>query len=356
MSQSNKQKQTTKVIVKIGSDVIKQKRRRVKRQKQKAPEPQPQPQIRQSFGTLLPQNTSFNSNIQSSLENVLKQQADLNALFNKLQSSSQSSFTSNIKNPLENILKTESNLNKTVDKLRADQRPEDNEGQNAQLVSGLNLNNDRPIDYQELLEKQLVKEMGTQMDINLSDSYTQTEADEKKTKDQETQMEQKESVNQGTQSEPYEKKGKDQETQSKPIQEIIEEEEKFKRNRKEMLDLFGTTEEEQEKLREQEREERKKERERVIKSKSKEREFQPRDITPAPGENTRLTLEKFEKEMRLKEKPTGDLVYALRRQNFEKEIQKIKDRNGLLLWMYANKEKINFKDLFPQRGVPSSYS
>lgn len=104
MSQTNKQKQTTKVIVKIGSDVIKQKRRRVKRQKKNV-EP-PQPQIRQSFGTLLPQNTSFNSNIQSSLENVLKQQANLSELFNKLQSSSQSSFTSNIKNPLENILKT----------------------------------------------------------------------------------------------------------------------------------------------------------------------------------------------------------------------------------------------------------
>jgi len=365
--QSNKQ--TTKVIVKIGSDIPKPKRRQVRRQKkvEKEPPSQPMRPVPQSFGFLAPQNTAFSSNIQSSLENVLKQQANLNELFNKLQSSSKPSLpplTSNIKNPLENILKDESDLNKVVDKLR-EQKPEDNEGQNAQIVSGLNLNNEEPINYGALMNR----DQGTQMDTEFSNIGTQT-------------------------GEGEENKTKDQATQSKSIGEIVEEDERRKREEEkqkeeedEMNLLFGTTSEEQEKLRErdkkereklerekkqkedeefdrlleessreqeeEERQKRKKERERIIKSKSKERELP--SPSPSPG-GIKFQLEKFEKEVGLKDKPTGDLFYALRRQNFEKEIQKIKDRGNLMLWMFNNREKIDFKQLFPQKGVPSPYS
>lgn len=120
VKQSNKQ--TTKVIVKIGTDVVKRKRtykRKTKSKKEEQVQPRPVPQ---SFGTLSAQNTALNS------------------------------FSSNIQNSLSNILKSQSDLNAVVNQLRAQQRPEENEGQNAQIVNNLNLDNDRPIDYQALLQ------------------------------------------------------------------------------------------------------------------------------------------------------------------------------------------------------------
>lgn len=122
VKQSNKQ--TTKVIVKIGTDVVKRKRtykRKTKSKKEEQVQPRPVP-VPQSFGTLSAQNTALNS------------------------------FSSNIQNSLQNILKNQSDLNSVVNQLRAQQRPEENEGQNAQIVNNLNLDNDRPIDYQALLQ------------------------------------------------------------------------------------------------------------------------------------------------------------------------------------------------------------
>jgi len=125
VKQSNKQ--TTKVIVKIGGDVIKRKRTR-RNKKVQPPPPPPPPQFRpQSFGTLAPQNTSLNA------------------------------FSSNIQSQLDNLLKSQSDLNTIVNKLRSEQRPEENEGQNAQIVSGLNLNSEEPIDYEELIHKPELK-------------------------------------------------------------------------------------------------------------------------------------------------------------------------------------------------------
>jgi hypothetical protein len=112
-------KQTTKVIVKIGTDVI--KRKRTRRNKKVQPPQPPQnrpPQV--SFGTLSSQNSSLNA------------------------------FSSNIQSQLDNLLKSQSNLNTIVNKLRSEQRPEQNEGQNAQIVSALNLNSEEPIDYEAL--------------------------------------------------------------------------------------------------------------------------------------------------------------------------------------------------------------
>jgi hypothetical protein len=120
--QSNKQ--TTKVIVKIGTDTKPKRRRTRKNKKVQPPPPPPPPQNRpQSFGTLAPQNTSLNA------------------------------FSSNIQSQLDNLLKSQSDLNTIVNKLRSEQRPEENEGQNAQIVSGLNLNSEEPIDYQVLISK-----------------------------------------------------------------------------------------------------------------------------------------------------------------------------------------------------------
>lgn len=115
VKQSNKQ--MTKVIVKIGTDVI--KRKRTRRNKKVQP-PQPSQNRPQSFGTLAPQNTSLNT------------------------------FSSNIQSQLDNLLKSQSDLNTIVNKLRSEQIPEENEGQNAQIVSGLNLNSEEPIDYEEI--------------------------------------------------------------------------------------------------------------------------------------------------------------------------------------------------------------
>jgi hypothetical protein len=132
VKQTNKQsnKQTTKVIVKIGTET-KPKRRRTRKNKkievqnQPPPPPQnqpPQPQFRpQSFGTLAPQNTSLNA------------------------------FSSNIQSQLDNLLKSQSNLNTIVNKLRSEQRPEQNEAQNAQIISSLNLNSDVPINLEALM-------------------------------------------------------------------------------------------------------------------------------------------------------------------------------------------------------------
>jgi hypothetical protein len=122
VKQSNKQ--TTKVIVKIGTDVIKRKRTRRNKKVQPPPPQPPQnrpPQV--SFGTLSSQNTSLNA------------------------------FSSNIQSQLDNLLKSQSDLNTIVNKLRSEQRPEENEGQNAQIVSGLNLNSEEPIDYEEIIPK-----------------------------------------------------------------------------------------------------------------------------------------------------------------------------------------------------------
>lgn len=128
VKQSNKQ--TTKVIVKIGTDVVKRKRtykRKTKSKKEEQVQPRPVPQ---SFGTLSSQNTALNS------------------------------FSSNIQNSLSNILKSQSDLNAVVNQLRAQQQPEENESQNAQIVSNLNLDNDRPIDYQALLQPALLQPDG----------------------------------------------------------------------------------------------------------------------------------------------------------------------------------------------------
>lgn len=117
-------KQTTKVIVKIGTDVVKRKRTRrtTKVKQQRKEEEQVQPRIvPQSFGTLSSQNTALNS------------------------------FSSNIQNTLQNILKSQSDLNTVVNQLRNQQRPEENEGQNAQIQSNLNLDNNNPVNYQALM-------------------------------------------------------------------------------------------------------------------------------------------------------------------------------------------------------------